>query len=96
MSLTVSHDLLAIAGRGDVTDAEFVSCVRESLPYAGQVVSTVMTDPHTDGGDFADHEIPPPSEVERGRCCEHWPATPSAVASNDTSARSSPSRTATG
>jgi uncharacterized protein len=67
MSLTVSPDLLAVAERGEVTDAEFVDCVRTSLPYAWEVVSSVMADLHTTGGDFADHEIPPPSETERGQ-----------------------------
>jgi hypothetical protein len=66
MSLNVSPDLLAIAERGDVTDDEFVACVRESLPYAWNVVSKVMTDLRAGGGDFADHEIPPPTEAERG------------------------------
>jgi hypothetical protein len=67
MSLNVSPDLLATAERGEVSDAEFVDCVRTSLPYAWEVVSTVMTDLKTGGGDFADHEIPPPSENERGQ-----------------------------
>ena len=67
MSLNVSPTLLATAERGDVSDAEFVACVRESLPYAWQVVSTVMTDLRSGGGDFADHEVPPPSETERGQ-----------------------------
>ena len=67
VSLNVSPELLATAENGLVTDAEFVDCVRTSLPYAWDVVSKVMTDLHTGGGDFADHEIPPPSEVERGQ-----------------------------
>ncbi|MGX6601410.1 SCO5389 family protein [Micromonosporaceae bacterium Da 78-11] len=67
MSLTVSPDLLATAERGDVTDAEFVACVRASLPYAWEVVSTVMTDLRTGGGEFADHEVPPPSDEQRGQ-----------------------------
>jgi hypothetical protein len=67
MSLTVSPGLLATATRGEVTDAEFVECVRTSLPYAWQVVSKVMTDLKAEGADFADHEIPPPSDVERGQ-----------------------------
>jgi len=67
MSLTVSPDLLAVAERGEVTDAEFVDCVRTSLPYAWEVVSQVMTDLGRNGGEFADHEIPPPSETERGQ-----------------------------
>jgi|SRR3954469_814289 hypothetical protein len=67
MSLNVSPDLLATAERGNVTDDEFVACVRESLPYAWEVVSNVMTDLHAGGGAFADHEIPPPTEAERGQ-----------------------------
>ena len=65
MSLNVSPGLLAIAERGDVSDEEFVACVRESLPYAWEVVSTVMSS--LKDGEFADHEVPPPSEVERGQ-----------------------------
>ena len=66
MSLNVSPDLLATAERGEVTDAEFVECVRTSLPYAWEVVSSVMSDLSA-GGDFADHEVPPPSDAERGQ-----------------------------
>ena len=66
MSLNVSPDLLATAQRGEVSDADFVECVRTSLPYAWDVVSKVMADLGS-GGDFADHEIPPPSEAERGQ-----------------------------
>lgn len=67
MSLNVSPGLLATAERGDVTDAEFVDCVRTSLPYAWEVISKVMTDRSTTGADFADHEVPPPTEAERGQ-----------------------------
>ena len=67
MSLTVSPDLLAAAERGVVSDAEFVDCVRTSLPYAWEVINSVMTDLKATGGDFADHEVPPPSDVERGQ-----------------------------
>ena len=67
MSLTVSPDLLAAAERGEVSDAEFVDCVRTSLPYAWEVINSVMTDLTATGGDFADHEVPPPSDVERGQ-----------------------------
>jgi hypothetical protein len=67
MSLSVSPGLLAVAERGEVTDAEFVDCVRTSLPYAWGVIDRVMTDLNAGGGEFADHEIPPPSELERGQ-----------------------------
>jgi len=67
MSLNVSPALLETAGRGEVADAEFVACVRESLPYAWEVVSQVMADLRAAGGEFADHEVPPPTEAERGQ-----------------------------
>jgi hypothetical protein len=66
MSLNVSPELLTNAERGDVTDADFIACVRQSLPYAWEVVSSVMTDLRSGGREFADHEIPPPTEAERG------------------------------
>ena len=67
MSLNVSPDLLTAAERGEVSDDEFVGCVRESLPYAWEVVDKVMTDLRAGRGDFADHEVAPPSEAERGQ-----------------------------
>lgn len=67
MSLDVSADLLASAERGEVSDTDFVQCVRTSLPYAWQVISQVMTDLNARGGEFADHEVPPPSDAERGQ-----------------------------
>ncbi len=67
MSLDVSADLLDSAERGEVSDTDFVQCVRTSLPYAWQVVSQVMTDLNAGGGEFADHEVPPPSDAERGQ-----------------------------
>jgi hypothetical protein len=67
MSLTVSPDLLAVAERGEVSDADFVDCVRTSLPYAWDVISQVMSDLDTTGAAFADHEVPPPSDIERGQ-----------------------------
>lgn len=67
MSLDVSADLLASAERGEVSDTDFVQCVQASLPYAWQVISQVMADLDTGAGEFADHEVPPPSDVERGQ-----------------------------
>jgi hypothetical protein len=67
MSLTVSPELLDAAERGEVSDADFVDCVRTSLPYAWELVSRVAADLETGGGDFADNEVPPPSEAERGQ-----------------------------
>jgi hypothetical protein len=66
MSLDVPAALLERAESGTVTDAEFVACVRESLPYAWQVISEVAAG-LTGDVDFADHATPPPSEAERGQ-----------------------------
>jgi hypothetical protein len=69
MSLDVPAALLDRAQHGEVDDAAFVDCVRLSLPYAWQVISGVVADLELAGetAEFADHEIPPPSEVERGQ-----------------------------
>lgn len=44
MSLNVPTTLLERAAQGEVDDAEFVDCVRQSLPYAWQVITSVVTD----------------------------------------------------
>ncbi|MFG2043679.1 SCO5389 family protein [Dactylosporangium sp. NPDC048998] len=67
MSLTVPTALLERAEAGPVDDAEFVACVRDSLPYAWEIISGVVADLRAEGGDFADHSVPPPSEAERGQ-----------------------------
>jgi len=67
MSLDVPTALLEKAESGQVPDAEFVACVRQSLPYAWDVVSQVAADLDSGDGEFADHATPPPSEAERGQ-----------------------------
>ncbi|WP_432842059.1 SCO5389 family protein [Dactylosporangium sp. CA-092794] len=67
MSLDVPTALLERAEAGPVDDAEFVAVVRDSLPYAWQIISGVVDDLRTGGGEFADHSVPPPSEAERGQ-----------------------------
>jgi hypothetical protein len=69
MSLEVPAALLERAEAGPVDDAEFVACVRESLPYAWQVVSGVagrLADAAPEA-EFTDHAVPPPSEEHRGQ-----------------------------
>ncbi len=41
MSLDVSPALLEQAERGEVDEAEFVDCVRTSLPYAWEMISSL-------------------------------------------------------
>jgi hypothetical protein len=67
MSLDVSPALLEKAERGEVTDAEFVTCVKESLPYAWEVITGVIADAEGAADGFADNETPPPSEAARGQ-----------------------------
>lgn len=67
MSLDVPAELLERAEHAEVADNEFVACVRDSLPYAWKVISTVVADLDRDTADFADDSTPPPSERERGQ-----------------------------
>lgn len=67
MSLDVSAELLERAERGAIADADFVACVRHSLPYAWQVISGVVAELRSGGPDFADNVTPPPDEVARGQ-----------------------------
>jgi hypothetical protein len=67
MSLTVSPDLLAQARRGEVDDAAFVDCIRTSLPYAWGVIGGLIEELGAGGGEFADHQTPPPDEAARGQ-----------------------------
>ena len=67
MSLDVPTALLEKAERGEVTDAEFVNCVRLSLPYAWDLISEVAGRAKEGTAGFADNLTPPPSETERGQ-----------------------------
>jgi hypothetical protein len=67
MSLDVPTALLERAERGEVDDADFVECVRNSLPYAWEVVSRVAGELHSGTNEFADNVVPPPDEVARGQ-----------------------------
>lgn len=67
MSLNVPTALVERAELGEVPEAEFVACVRESLPYAWAVISGVVGDLHGGTASFADNTTPPPSETERGQ-----------------------------
>ncbi|MGS2618737.1 SCO5389 family protein [Micromonospora sp. LZ34] len=67
MSLTVPPALLNAAERGPVDDAEFIACVRDSLPYAFQTVRRVVAELAATGADHADDAVPPPTEADRGQ-----------------------------
>ncbi|WP_194897475.1 SCO5389 family protein [Catenulispora pinisilvae] len=67
MSLDVSPQLLAQAEAGDVDPAAFVETVRASLPYAYEMVASLARDLLAGAAEFADNQVPPPSEAERGQ-----------------------------
>jgi hypothetical protein len=67
MSLTVSNDLLDQAKAGEVDDAAFVTCVRDSLPYAWSLISDLVKEREHTGAEFADNTVPPPDEAARGQ-----------------------------
>ena len=68
MSLDVPTPVLEAAARGELDDARFVAVVRDSLPYAWQVVGAAVTDlAARPDAPFGQHEVPPPSERERGQ-----------------------------
>jgi hypothetical protein len=67
MSLDVSPALLEQAERGEVDEADFIDCVRTSLPYAWEMISSLAVQLKVDGGEFADNQTPPPTEQARGQ-----------------------------
>lgn len=67
MSLTVPNDLLDQAQRGEVDDAAFLACVRDSLPYAWSLISGLVEERERTGAAFVDNQTPPPDEKARGQ-----------------------------
>jgi hypothetical protein len=67
MSLNVPPDLLDQARGGEISDDAFVETVRTSLPYAYQLMAGLAAALSQCGGPFADNQVPPPGEAERGQ-----------------------------
>jgi hypothetical protein len=67
MSLDVSPQLLEQARQGEVEDAAFVATVRDSLPYAYELVAGLVAELRAGDTGFADNQVPPPGEGERGQ-----------------------------
>lgn len=68
MSLDVPEAMIDQARTGEIDDAQFVSVIRRSLPYAWSVITEVVGDLGlTRDRDFADHTVPPPDEAARGQ-----------------------------
>jgi len=58
VSLDVPTHVLDAAERHELDDAEFVAVVRDSLPYAWEVISAAAAD-QAPGKPFGEHEVPP-------------------------------------
>ena len=67
MSLTVPSALLEQASLGEVADTEFLDCVRNSLPYAWDLVTGLVSELEAGDGEFADNQVPPPDEAAHGQ-----------------------------
>ncbi len=67
MSLTVSPDLQQRALQDHVSDEDFIGCIRESLPYAWSIVSSLADELRRSGSDFADNNVAPPNDEAQGQ-----------------------------
>jgi hypothetical protein len=67
MSLDVPPTLLRQAEEGEVDEAAFVDTVRQSLPYAYDLVAGLVDELHRSEDEFVDNQVPPPTEAERGQ-----------------------------
>lgn len=67
MSLTVSPTLLEQARQGDVSQSEFLTCIKDSLPYAWQLIEDLAGRLKGSEASFVDNQTPPPNEQARGQ-----------------------------
>lgn len=68
MSLDVKPELLEQAETGEVSEADFVDCVRTSLPYAWETIGGLVAELEAGvARPFADNQVPPPDEQARGQ-----------------------------
>ena len=67
MSLDVPPAIVDAAERGELEESAFVECVRDSLPYAWNLISGLAVQLHVEGGEYAANYTPPPDEKARGQ-----------------------------
>lgn len=67
MSLDVPPTLLRQAEEGAVDEDAFIAAVRDSLPYAYNLIADLVSELDDHDRPFADNLVPPPSEAERGQ-----------------------------
>ena len=67
MSLNVTPALLEQAQTGEIRSSDFVQCIKESLPYAWDLIEGLVNRLKQSNEVFVDNQIPPPSEQARGQ-----------------------------
>jgi hypothetical protein len=67
MSLTVSPMLLEQAQAGEVQQSDFLACIKDSLPYAWQLIEELASRLTRSNSSFVDNQVPPPDEQARGQ-----------------------------
>ena len=67
MSLTVPATLIEQAEADDIRPDDFLQCIKESLPYAWQLIEGLVDRLQSGTERFADNQVPPPSEQARGQ-----------------------------
>ena len=67
MSLDVSPTLLEQAQAGEIRSSDFLQCIKESLPYAWELIEGLANKLKQNGGTFVDNQVPPPNEQARGQ-----------------------------
>ena len=67
MSLNVPAAMIEQAQAGEIRTSDFLQCIRESLPYAWQLIEGLVSKLASSDAEFADNQVPPPSEEARGQ-----------------------------
>jgi len=67
MSLTVSPTLLEQAQAGEIKQSDFLACIKDSLPYAWQLIEGLAGRLAQSTAGFVDNQTPPPDEQARGQ-----------------------------
>jgi hypothetical protein len=67
MSLNVPAALIEQAQEGELRQEDFLACIKDSLPYAWQLIEGLATRLQQSDAAFVDNLVPPPSEQARGQ-----------------------------
>lgn len=67
MSLNVPPALIEQAQHGEIRTEDFLQCIKESLPWAWNLIESLAVRLRQGDAAFVDNQVPPPSEYERGQ-----------------------------